>query len=551
MSSAIDLPPRTKRIIVIGALLGLLLAASNQTVISTALPRIVSDLGGLNLLSWVFTGYMLTSTIIVPVSGKLSDLYGRKPFFMGGIVIFMLASVAGGFCQNIEQLIVVRAVQGLGGGMLLSSVFAIVGDMFAPEERGRYQGVFISMFGVASILGPTMGGTITDYLSWRGIFYMNLPFGIVAMAMVGPSFPRLERQAGKAEIDYPGVALLTSLLVCLLLALAWAGDVYAWGSIEIVGLLSAAGFLFVALLFVEAHVTEPIVPLHLFKNRVFAVGSLLTFLSGISLMGVLVFMPMFLQGVLGASATSSGLVLSPMMIAVVVASNAGGLLVSRTGRYRSFIVTGSLAMLGGMFVLTRFTVDTGWLEAIAGMALVGFGIGLAVPVINLAVQNAFPRRYLGVATSSSQFFRSIGSTLGVAIFGTLVVTSIQANIDRNLPAEVTDAASPQLIQQLHEPDVILSTHGRASLERGFVDLGADGQGLYDETLRAIETSLTDAVTDVWVVGFLVAALALGLSVLVPERPRHTEWAEDAVVSSERQTPPAATFDVAPQPGPAE
>ena len=520
-------------------------------MISTALPRIVSDLGGLNLLSWVFTGYMLTSTIIVPVSGKLSDLYGRKPFFMGGIVIFMLASVAGGFCQSIEQLIVVRAVQGLGGGMLLSSVFAIVGDMFAPEERGRYQGVFISMFGVASILGPTMGGTITDYLSWRGIFYMNLPFGVIALAMVGPSFPNLARQAGKAEIDYAGVGLLASLLVCLLLALAWAGDVYAWGSTEIVGLLIASGLLFVALLFVEARATEPIVPLHLFKNRVFAVASLLTFLSGISLMGVLVFMPMFLQGVLGASATSSGLVLSPMMIAVVVASNAGGVLVSRTGRYRSFIVAGSLALLLGMFALTRFTVDTGWLEAIAGMAMVGFGIGLAVPVINLAVQNAFPRRYLGVATSSSQFFRSVGSTLGVAIFGTLVVTSIQSNINQNLPQSVTDAASPQLIAQLHEPDVILSTHGRASLEQGFVDLGAEGQGLYDDTLRAIEVSLTDAVTDVWVVGFLVAGVALALSFMVPERPRHSEYAEDTIVVSQPQPRPTTARDGVPQPEPAE
>ena len=296
MTSAYDLPPRSKRIVVIGTLLGLLLAASNQTVISTALPRMVADLGGLNLIPWVFTGYMLTSTTVVPVSGKLSDLYGRKPFFMGGIIIFMLASVAGGFCQSMEQLIIVRAVQGLGGGMLLSSVFAIVGDLFAPEERGRYQGIFISMFGVASILGPTMGGAITDLLSWRGIFYMNLPFGVAAMAMVGPTFPKLAREGGKVSIDYAGVALLTSLLVCLLLALAWGGNVYAWGSPEIVGLLGASGLLFAVFLLAEARASEPIVPLHLFKNRVFAVGSLLTFLSGITLTSVVTFIPMYLAG---------------------------------------------------------------------------------------------------------------------------------------------------------------------------------------------------------------------------------------------------------------
>ena len=537
MSNAYDLPPRTKRIIVIGTLLGLLLAASNQTVISTALPRMVADLGGLNLIPWVFTGYMLTSTTVVPVSGKLSDLYGRKPFFMGGIILFMLASIAGGFCQNMEELIVVRAVQGIGGGTLLSSVFAIVGDLYEPEERGRWQGVFISMFGVASILGPTMGGAITDLLSWRGIFYMNLPFGVAALAMVGPAFPRLPREGGKVSIDFAGVALLSGTLVCLLLALAWAGDVYAWGSPEIIGLFVASGVFFVMLLSAESRAAEAIVPLHLFRNRVFAVGSLLTFLSGITLTSVITFIPMYLQGVLGASATSSGLVLSPMMIAVAIGSNAGGVLVSRTGRYRSFILVGAAALMAGMFMLTRFEVDTTWAEAILGMALVGAGIGLAVPVINLAVQNAFSRQYLGVATSSSQFFRAIGSTLGVAVFGTLVVTGISDNIDRTLPPDVTDAATPQLIEQLHEPDVILSTHGRANLEEGFQELDG-GQPLFDSALAAIERSLTDAVTDVFFIGFVVAVVAFALSVLVPERPRHAE-AEEAASARRVETAAAA------------
>jgi MFS family permease len=300
--------------------------------------------------------------------------------------------------------------------------------------------------------------------------------------------------------------------------------------------------LFVAFLFVESRAEEPIVPLHLFRNRVFAIGSLLTFLSGITLVSVITFIPMYLQGVLGASATSSGLVLSPMMIAVAVGSNAGGFLVSRTGRYRSFVLAGALSLMAGMFMLTRFEVDTTWIEAITGMALVGAGIGLAVPVINLAVQNAFPRRYLGIATSSSQFFRSIGSTLGVAIFGTLVVTSIQDNIDRTLPLAVTEAATPQLIEQLHEPDVILSTHGRASLERGFRELNADGQSLFDSSLQAIEKSLTDAVTDVFFIGFLVAVVAFVLSALVPERPRQAELEE--MTSSPPRTP---AMDVAARP----
>ena len=536
MTSAIELPTRTKHVILLGTMLGLMVAASNQTVLSTALPRIVTDLGGLSFLSWVFTGYMLTSTIIVPIAGKLSDLYGRKPFFLTGVALFMIASAAGGAAQSMEQLILVRAVQGLGGGMLISSSSAIIGDMFAPEQRGRYQGYYISMFGVASILGPTMGGFITDYLSWRGIFYMNLPFGFAALFLVGTRFPRIASRDVRLPIDWTGVGLLAATLVCLLLALAWAGDVYAWGSPEITGLLSAAGVLLLALLYVESKAPDPVLPLHLFRNRVFAVCSGLTFLSGVTLVGVLTFMPLFLQGVLGASATSSGLVISPMMIAVVVASNAGGRIATGSQRLRWPIVIGSALIVAGMYVLARFTATTTWPEAIVGMVLVGIGIGLSVTIVTVAVQNSSPPRHLGVATSSTQFFRSIGSTLSVAVFGTLIVTGIQTNLDRNLPASVTDAAPAALVQRLHDADVVLSAQGRENIERDFLDLGPGGESLYDQARVAIEKSLADAVVQVFVAGFIVAAIALALSFLVPDQPRRVEHAaETKGQSSETQT----------------
>jgi EmrB/QacA subfamily drug resistance transporter len=533
MTSPIDLDPATKRIIVAGTMLGLLLAGSSQTIISTALPTIVGDLGGLNLLSWVFTGYMLTSTTIVPITGKLSDIYGRKPFFVGGIIIFSLASIAAGFAQSMEQLVAMRAIQGLGGGMLMSSVFAIIGDLFPPEQRGRYQGMFISGFGVASILGPTMGGTITDYVSWRGIFYINLPFGLAALAIVGSKFPNLQRPNVKVSIDFAGVAVLSAMLVCLLLALAWGGDLYEWESVEIVALLAAAGALFVLFLVVEMMAKEPIIPLHLFKNRIFAVGSALTFVSGISLMGVLTFMPLFLQGVLGASATSSGLVLSPMMIAVMFSSNGGGYLVQRTGRYRTYVVIGTAIMLGGMFVMSRFSAGTGWPEAIVAMALVGFGIGLVVPVVNLAVQNAFSRQYLGVATASSQFFRQIGGTIGVAVFGTLVVTALGSNIDKNLPAEVSQTAPPALVERIHDSEVLLREEGRNSLEPAFLAIGDEGARLFEVTLTAIKTSLADAVADIFLVAFLVAIIAMALSFFIPERVHSQE-----VAAGSPQAPPS-------------
>jgi EmrB/QacA subfamily drug resistance transporter len=538
LTSAADLDPRTKRIVVAGALLGLLLAASNQTIISTALPTIVGDLGGLNLLSWVFTGYMLTSTTIVPITGKLSDIYGRKPFFMGGIVIFMLASVAGGFAGSMEQLIIVRAIQGIGGGMLMSCVFAIIGDLFAPEERGRYQGIFISMFGVASILGPTMGGTITDYVHWRGIFYINLPFGFAALAIIGATFPNLQRTAVKVSIDYAGVTVLSAMLVCLLLALAWGGDVYEWGSLEIIGLLAASGSLFALFLFVELTAKEPVIPLHLFKNRIFAVGSALTFLSGISMMGVITFMPLFLQGVLGASATSSGLVLSPMMLSVVLASNSAGYLVGRTNRYRSFVALGFAVLMAGTFLLSRFSADTTWPQAILAMVLVGSGIGFCVPVINLAVQNAFSRQYLGVATSSSQFFRQIGGTLGIAVFGTLLVTGISDNLNRNIPAEVNATAPPALAERLHDADVVLREEGRRGLESDFLAIGEEGARLYNAALVAIKSSVADALADIFFAAFLVAIASVSLSILMPER------VHQAAAPAPSPDPPA------PQPAPA-
>jgi EmrB/QacA subfamily drug resistance transporter len=519
LTSAIELPTRTKHVILLGTMLGLMVAASNQTVLSTALPQIVTDLGGLELLSWVFTGYMLTSTIIVPIAGKLSDLYGRKPFFLTGVALFMLASAFGGAAQSMEQLIAVRAIQGLGGGMLISSSSAIIGDMFAPEERGRYQGYYISMFGVASILGPTMGGFITDYLSWRGIFYMNLPFGLAALFLVGTRFPRIVARDMRLPIDWTGVGLLAATLVCLLLALAWAGDVYAWESPEIAGLLGTAGVLLLLLLYVESKASDPVLPLHLFRNRVFAVCSALTFLSGVTLVGVLTFMPLFLQGVLGASATSSGLVISPMMIAVVVASNAGGRIVTGSQRLRWPIVIGSALIVAGMYVLSQFTATTTWPEAIVGMILVGIGIGLSVTIVTVAVQNSSPPRYLGVATSSTQFFRSIGSTLSVAVFGTLIVTGIQSNLDRNLPANISETAPAVLVTRLHDADVILSARGREEIEQDFLDLGPQGESLYDQARGAIEKSLADAVVQVFVAGFIVAAIALALSFLVPDRPK--------------------------------
>lgn len=527
MSPPVELSPSSRRLVVAGTMLGLLVAASNQTVVSTALPRIVADLHGLNLLSWVFASYMLTSTTAVPIAGKLSDMFGRKPFFLGGIVLFLAASAAAGASQTMVQLIVLRGIQGFGGGMLMSSAFTVIADLFPPAERGRYQGLFTSTFALSSIVGPTIGGTLTDHLSWRAVFYMNLPIGLAALAILGAKLPGLARPPGKQTVDYAGVALLSGGIVALLLALVWGGDVYAWASPEIAALLGAAALMLVVFLHVEARAVEPLLPLYLFRIRVVAVGSLLIFLTGVMMTGILTFMPIFLQAVLGASATNSGLVLSPMMLAVVLASNLSGQMVSRSGRYRRLIILGGAVLLGGMFTLSRFGTGTSWPQAVAGMALVGTGIGLGMPLLNLAVQSSVGRRHLGVATSSSQFFRQIGATLGVAVFGTLVATGIHSNLERNLSGTVTSAVPAPLVSRLEDADVVLSPNGRQALAAEFAALGPEGEGLFDEALAAVRLSVSDALTGVFSIGFAVAAATLALAFFLPDQRLATSWAEAA------------------------
>ena len=315
-----ELSPSSRRLVVVGTLLALFVASTNTTVVSTALPTIVGDLGGLNLLSWVFTAYMLTSTVTVPISGKLGDLYGRKLFVLAGIGIFTLASAVAGLSQSIEQLIVLRGIQGIGGGLIMSNAYAIIGDIFPPAERGKYQGMFSGVFGISSVLGPFIGGALTDQVSWRGVFYLNVPFAMAALALLTIVLPAMRRGERRYEIDYLGVAVLTGSIVSFLLALVWGGDEYAWTSPTIVGLVALAALLGAAFLLVEARAKEPVLPLHLFRNRVFAVASLLTLVSGTGMYGAITYMPMFVQGVLGFSATNSGLVTSPMMLGLVVSS---------------------------------------------------------------------------------------------------------------------------------------------------------------------------------------------------------------------------------------
>ena len=418
-----------KRIMIIfsGLMLGLLLAALDQTIVATAALRIVGDLGGVESLSWVVTAYMLAATVSVPLYGKISDIYGRKPIFQAAIVIFLVGSAMSGASQSMLQLVLFRALQGLGAGGLISLTMAIIGDILSPRERGRYQGYLGAVFALASVIGPLLGGFFSDNLSWRWIFYINLPIGVVALLVTSFAldlpFSRRDHQ-----IDYTGAALLSAGATALLLALVWGGSTYAWGSRTIIGLLVVAAIAAGLFVLQERRASEPILPKRLFHNSIFTVGSALGFLVGIAMFGAIVYLPVFLQVVTGASATDAGLLLTPLMLGIIVMSVVSGRLISRTGRYRIFPIVGTALMILGFGLLATFDVDTSRTEVVSAMIIIGCGLGNTMQVMVLAVQNSVDHADLGIATSASMFFRSIGGTVGIALFGAILNNRLTGNL---------------------------------------------------------------------------------------------------------------------------
>lgn len=421
-------------LIIIGALLlGMFLAALDQTIVSTALPTIVADLHGASHLSWIVVAYLLAATVSTPLWGKLGDQYGRKFFFQAAIVIFLCGSMLSGLSQNMTELIAFRAIQGLGGGGLMVGAQAIVGDVVSPRERGRYQGLFGAVFGLASIIGPLLGGIFVEQLSWHWIFYINVPIGAVALTVVAIQVPGNLRRVHHV-IDYLGTAVLMLSASCLVLFTSLGGTSYPWGSPTIVGFGVAGAVLLAVFAVVERRAIEPVLPLHLFSIRAFSVVSVVGFIVGFAMFGAITYLPVFFQIVHGESPTTSGLQLLPLLLGLIICSTGSGIIISKTGRYRAFPIAGTALITIGLLLLSRVGVGTSLVVAAAYMFVLGMGLGCVMQVLVLIAQNAVPYPELGVATSGATFFRSIGGSFGAAIFGAIFSNVLVGNLVRHLGA---------------------------------------------------------------------------------------------------------------------
>ncbi|MCH7616643.1 MAG: MFS transporter [Chloroflexi bacterium] len=536
-----ELDTRTKVLVIAGTLLGLFTAAMDQTVVATSIPKIVADLGGFGLFSWVGTGFLLASTTTVPIVGRLSDMYGRKPFFMLGIVLLLLGSALAGSSQTIEQLIAFRVIQGFGAGMIMAIAFTIVGDVFPPAERGRWMGLMAGVFAAASVLGPLIGGTLTDHADWRWVFYINLPMGGVALALLAYGMPRL-RPPTTPKMDYRGIVLLCATTVPMLLAFSWAGNRFDWVSPQIIGLLAWSVAALALLVYTELRTEEPLLPMQLLKNRVFTVSGIVALLTGFAMMGSLFYIPLFVQGVLGASATSSGLVTMPMMIAMALAAGIAGQVMSRVGKYRVIGVFGLIVMVIGMAILSMVDASSSRSDVTLAMIIFGIGLGTSIPLYTLAVQNSVPYRVMGVSTSTMQFLRSVGGTMGVAIMFSVIQVQYHDGVEENVPAVVRE--QEQLSQALEDPQFLLNPQALEQVESSFAEFGVVGEALFVETIDVVRESLAAGVSQSFFIAIWVLCLAVVAGAFLKDEPlrkTHLMDEEEAqpTIGTEQAMPPLA------------
>lgn len=540
MASAVETPFQTSGLVrltrpqligtMAGLLLSVLLASLDQTIVGTAEPRIIAQLSGFDRYPWVSTAYLLSSTIAVPIFAKLSDIYGRKWFFLLGAASFVLTSALCGASGDLplpfdgmNQLILFRGLQGLGGGMMMGLAFTIIGDVFSPVERGKYQGFFAATYGLSSIFGPTLGGWLTDSISWRAVFYVNLPVGVIAITAIYLYFPYWRPHGIHRRIDWAGVFSLIGCMVPLLLALTWVTD-YGWSSARVDSLLVVAAIMLVVFLYSEKKAIEPMIPLSLFRDPVISLSSVAVFVLGMGMFGVIIYLPLFMQGVMGVSATKSGNLLTPLLMASVAGSIATGQLNLRMRTYKPQAVVGSVLIAAGMILFARMDASAQYLDVVRNMMISGIGMGLLMPVYTVAVQNVAPRKHMGAATASTTFFRQIGSTLGVAIFGSVLLTNYHRDFAKGIPAGVPAEA----LRPFSNP--LMLAQMRPQLEAAFAKL-TGGEALLKALFGNVRMALVHGLQLIFLTSAVVMTAAILLNVALRNVPlRHH--------SADQSQPPA-------------
>ena len=513
-------------------------ASINQTIVGVALPSIIARLGGMEYYTWIITIYFLAATVSTILVGKLSDIYGRKYFILSGIVIFMCGAFLAGTSTDVIQLIIYRGVQGTGAGIIMATAFTAIGDLFSPRERGRWSGLMSAVFGLSSVLGPSLGGYIVDYLAWHWVFWLFLPLGFIAFFMILFLFPRVERQESQS-IDYTGSLFLTLTIVSLLLAFSWAGTKYPWGSSVIIELFAAAFTALALFIFTETRVRTPVLPLDLFKSSVVTISSIISFIMNAGMMGALIYMPLFVQGVMGIAPTYAGYVTIPVSVSMLTMSAYAGRSMTRTGKYKNLALAGMVIMVIGMFLMFLMVIMKSIPMAVLSMIVFGFGLGLGMPVFMIAVQNAVDSKDLGVATASVQLFRNLGGTIGIAVMGTVLSTSI-ANKMSGLTSGLGGTGSPGLdpetaktLTQLMDPKLLLDHSKLSVIQSG---LPEPAQPVFAQLLEALKQALAGSLSNVFLTGTVVLVVALALTFRLKELPLRTTVRK---VSTEDQREPSS------------
>ncbi|WP_410767715.1 MDR family MFS transporter [Fontibacillus sp. BL9] len=514
------LSQKRKVTIMIAIMAAMFFAAINQTITSTAMPRIISILDGMDYYTWTINIYLLTSTIATVLVGKLSDMFGRKPFILIGILLFMVGAFLTGTSDDVFQFITYRGIQGIGAGIIQSTAFTAVGDLFAPRERGKWMGFMTAIFGFSSVLGPTLGGYLVDHLDWHWLFWIFLPLGIVAFIMILTLFPKVDRKRGES-IDYLGSLFMTTTIVPLLLAFSWAGTQYDWGSVQILGLLGVTLVSAIIFVFVELKTKNPILPMHLFKNGVVTISNIIGFIMNFGMMGAMIYISFFVQGVMGISPTYSGYVTMPMSIFMVVTSAITGQLIAKKGKYKRYALIGVPIMIVGMALMV--IMNSVWMAVLA-MIVFGVGLGLGMPVFSLATQNAVPHKELGVVTASSQLFRNLGGTIGIAVMGTVMSNSLTTNLKTAMTsADAPDFSKvdPEMAKQLTafaNPQALMN---KPLIEQTQASLPADIKPLFAQMIAAIRDALGDTLSVVFLTATLVLVVAFVLVFFLKELPLRT------------------------------